>query len=158
MTSIWGHGVSFYSISLHWAAEILTPKSFLFMILMATFSPVRMWRPSLTLAKPPWSEQEEGGGGEAKVLTHTHNLQHSWSTSVKFPNVNSVNYPNRWSHKPRSICRARRLHEAPSVPPASFQKKQDLCPIQQEKHGKKENRQACPWATHTVGDKIASKS
>lgn len=32
---------------------ILTPKSFLFMILMATFCPVRMWRPNLTLAKPP---------------------------------------------------------------------------------------------------------
>lgn len=31
----------------------LTPRSFLFMILMATFSPVRMCRPSLTLAKPP---------------------------------------------------------------------------------------------------------
>lgn len=32
---------------------LLTPKSFLFMILMATFCPVRMWRPNLTLAKPP---------------------------------------------------------------------------------------------------------
>lgn len=33
--------------------QTLTPSSLLFMILMATFSPVRMCRPSLTLAKPP---------------------------------------------------------------------------------------------------------
>lgn len=36
-----------------WSVQLLTPSSLLFMILMATFSPVRMCRPSLTLAKPP---------------------------------------------------------------------------------------------------------
>lgn len=54
----------------------LTPRSFLFMILMATFSPVRMCRPSFTLAKPPenthrmckirWHQQ--------RCFTHKHTL------------------------------------------------------------------------------------
>lgn len=44
--------------------SFLTPRSFLFMILMATFSPVKMCRPSLTLAKPP-------GGKRKKENTHT---------------------------------------------------------------------------------------
>ena len=44
----------------HEAASLsLTPRSFLFIILMATFSPVAMCRPSLTLANPPKTYTKE---------------------------------------------------------------------------------------------------
>lgn len=83
------------------SVQLLTPSSLLFMILMATFSPVRMCRPSLTLAKPP-ENTSHLVGERAKPL--------GWRGMLK----RTGQYPNRWSHKPCSICGALRHRGSPS--------------------------------------------
>lgn len=91
---------------------LLTPKSFLLMILMATFCPVRMCRPNLTLAKPPGKTNKRFHSVEEKKL--------HWQVGYKlWKRHEHRRYLSRWSRKPHSICRARRLRGSLSFPRAS---------------------------------------
>ena len=54
----------------------LTPSSFLFMILMATFSPVSRCRPSFTLAKPPGERRDDKKRKNQKSLTWNASFAH----------------------------------------------------------------------------------
>lgn len=88
------------------------------MTLMATFSPVRMCRPNLTLAKPPEKQTK-------KKKTTTFSVRRSlildrWGCWTG-------RYLNRWSHKPCSICGALRLHRSPSFASASFLQLPEKC-------------------------------
>lgn len=89
------------------SVQLLTPSSLLFMILMATFSPVRMCRPNLTLAKPP------------EKASHLAEIERAEPLAGGLLNRTS-RYLNRWSHKLCSICGAPRHQGSPSFAQASF--------------------------------------